>query len=48
MLGHAQITTTEIYTHLDGRFLKDQVNQYHPRSEEAENSLADAKSGKES
>ena len=41
MLGHAQITTTEIYTHLDNRFLKDQVSQFHPRSEEAENSIAD-------
>jgi integrase/recombinase XerD len=41
MLGHAQITTTEIYTHLDGRFLKDQVDQFHPRSEQVEKSLAD-------
>ena len=41
MLGHAQITTTEIYTHLDGRFLKDQVSQFHPRSESAENNIAD-------
>ena len=32
MLGHAQITTTEIYTHLDRRFLKDQIIKYHPRS----------------
>ena len=30
MLGHAQITTTEIYTHLDGRFLKDQVTSTIP------------------
>ena len=44
MLGHAQITTTEIYTHLDGRFLKNQVSQYHPRSESAENNIADAAS----
>ena len=44
MLGHAQITTTEIYTHLDGRFLKDQVSQYHPRSESAENNIADSAS----
>ena len=41
MLGHAQITTTEIYTHLDGRFLKDQVDKFHPRSEQVEQSLAD-------
>jgi integrase/recombinase XerD len=32
MLGHAQITTTEIYTHLDKRYLQDQVQQFHPRS----------------
>ena len=32
MLGHAQITTTEIYTHLDKRYLQDQVNSYHPRA----------------
>jgi len=36
MLGHAQITTTEIYTHLDRRFLKDQITQFHPRSTEAQ------------
>ena len=32
MLGHAQIITTEIYTHLDRKYLQDQVNHYHPRS----------------
>lgn len=32
MLGHAQITTTEIYTHLDKRYLQDQVKQFHPRA----------------
>ena len=42
MLGHAQITTTEIYTHLDGRFLKDQVSSYHPRSEGAVDNIADS------
>jgi len=42
MLGHAQITTTEIYTHLDGRFLKDQVKNYHPRSEQAIDNIADS------
>jgi integrase/recombinase XerD len=35
MLGHAQLTTTEIYTHLDRRFLRDQVTKFHPRSGEA-------------
>lgn len=32
MLGHASITTTEIYTHVDRRFLKEQVLRFHPRS----------------
>ena len=32
MLGHASITTTEIYTHVDRRFLKEQVLKFHPRS----------------
>lgn len=32
MLGHASITTTEIYTHLDRNYLRDIVLQYHPRS----------------
>jgi len=35
MLGHAQITTTEIYTHLDKSYLEKQVTNFHPRSLEA-------------
>ncbi len=31
MLGHASITTTEIYTHLDRTFLRNTLEQYHPR-----------------
>lgn len=31
MLGHASITTTEIYTHLDQSFLKSEILKYHPR-----------------
>jgi integrase/recombinase XerD len=31
MLGHASITTTEIYTHLDRGFLRNTLEQYHPR-----------------
>lgn len=31
MLGHKSITTTEIYTHLDRRFLRETLEQYHPR-----------------
>ena len=32
MLGHESITTTEIYTHLDRRYLLEVVEKYHPRS----------------
>lgn len=31
MLGHESITTTEIYVHLDRRFLKEIMNSFHPR-----------------
>lgn len=31
MLGHASITTTEIYTHLDRDFLRTTLLNYHPR-----------------
>jgi integrase/recombinase XerD len=31
MLGHESITTTEIYVHLDRRYLKEVINTYHPR-----------------
>ena len=32
MLGHESITTTEIYTHLDRQFLRDNILSYHPRN----------------
>jgi len=32
MLGHESITTTEIYTHLDQRFLREAIVSYHPRN----------------
>lgn len=32
MLGHASITTTEIYTHLDREYLRDAIIQFHPRA----------------
>src|SRR3569623_2895437 len=32
MLGHADIATTEIYTHVDSRRLVDLVNQRHPKA----------------
>lgn len=31
MLGHASITTTEIYTHLDRDYLRSTIMQFHPR-----------------
>ena len=33
MLGHESILTTEIYTHLDQRFLKETILKYHPRNQ---------------
>jgi integrase/recombinase XerD len=30
MLGHASITTTEIYTHLNADYLRDTINRFHP------------------
>ncbi len=32
MLGHASITTTEIYTHLDQDLLRSNIMQFHPRA----------------
>ena len=32
MLGHESIGTTEIYTHLDSRFLRQQVLEHFPRN----------------
>jgi integrase/recombinase XerD len=31
MLGHESITTTEVYMHLDRKFLSEVLNNYHPR-----------------
>ena len=31
MLGHESITTTEIYVHLDRKFLAQVINSFHPR-----------------
>jgi integrase/recombinase XerD len=32
MLGHESITTTEIYTHLERSFLRENLLKYHPRN----------------
>jgi integrase/recombinase XerD len=32
MLGHESITTTEIYTHLDRQYLRDNILSFHPRN----------------
>jgi integrase/recombinase XerD len=35
MLGHESITTTEIYTHLDDSFLRENIMSFHPRNKKA-------------
>lgn len=32
MLGHEKITTTEIYTHVDREFLRQEIIEHHPRN----------------
>jgi integrase/recombinase XerD len=49
MLGHADIATTEIYTHVDSKRLVELVNQRHPLGEAlgkaADAARVDAKPG---
>ncbi|MGZ3882871.1 MAG: site-specific tyrosine recombinase XerD [Bacteroidia bacterium] len=35
MLGHESITTTEIYTHLDRQYLRDNILNFHPRNKKS-------------
>lgn len=32
LLGHESITTTEIYTHMDMRYLREEILKYHPQN----------------
>ena len=32
MLGHEDIATTEIYTHIDRSKLREQIEHFHPRN----------------
>ncbi|NDW18015.1 site-specific tyrosine recombinase XerD [Dysgonomonas sp. 216] len=32
MLGHEKITTTEVYTHMDREFLRQEIIEHHPRN----------------
>ncbi len=39
MLGHEKITTTEIYTHMDREYLRQEIIEHHPRNMDKRNTL---------
>ncbi len=41
LLGHESISTTQIYTHLDTHFLREQILQYFPRNRREQVTLAE-------
>lgn len=41
MLGHADVSTTEIYTHIDTHMLRDEILHHHPRNIQAPTTTKD-------